>query len=170
MKSFILAMVSAVCVILVSGCASNAALRSQHTDYRYNGEKYGKVVVTLSDSVSRDARKGMRLEEMLLDRKILAQLKAEGLYDESSQDSITVLVNSIYIRNAFNAVMFGFMAGADSLKGAVTLNKGTLELATFDVNASYALGGIAGGQNQARLGWLSDKFAEQAVKMILGKK
>lgn len=170
MKSFILAVIYAVSVIFVSGCASNVALRSQHADYKYNGEKYCKVVVTQSDSITKDARKGSRIDEMLLDRKIITQLKASGLYDESCQDSIKVLVKSIYIRNSFNAIVFGFMAGADSLEGSVTLNNANAELATFDINASYALGGTGGGQDNVRLGWLSEKFAELTVKTILGNK
>ena len=156
--------------VMVSGCASTASLKSQYSGYKYYGEKYGKVEVTQSDNVAKDARKGVRLEEMSLDTKIVNQLKTAGVYDESSGNSISVVINSIHIRNAFNAVMLGVLAGADSLNGTVTLMKGDKQLACFDVKASYALGGTAGGQNQVRLGWLSDKFAEETAQMILGTK
>jgi hypothetical protein len=41
-------------------------------------------------------------------------------------------------------------------------------LNSFEVSASYALGGLAGGQDDARLSWLYEKFAELASKEITG--
>ncbi len=84
-------------------------------------------------------------------------------------ETVTVLIDSIYIRNAFNAIMFGAMSGADNIKGTVTISKDGAEFARFAVKASYALGGLAGGQNQTRLGWLSSKFAEETAKIIVTK-
>ncbi len=152
-----------------SGCASNSALKAQYDDYRYSGEKYGKVIVIQSDKVSADSKKGIRIEEMDLESRIVAELKSSDLYDDTENNTVKVLINSIYIRNAFNAIMFGFMAGADNIDGTVTIFKGDMELASFDIKASYALGGLGGGQNVSRLGWLSNKFAELTTKTILGK-
>lgn len=169
MKSFFFVVLSTVLLGFLSGCAGTANLKEQHSGYTYSGEKYGKVTVSQSEKVLEDVRKGMRLDEMALDKKIIAQLKSRGVYDESSQDSVVILINSIYIRNAFNAIMFGVMSGVDNIDGTVTLLKENTELAKFDVNAAYALGGLGGGQNEVRLTWLSDKFAEQTADMILGK-
>jgi hypothetical protein len=66
--------------------------------------------------------------------------------------------------------MFGFMAGSDNFDGTVTLIDGNKHVKnSFDISASYALGGFAGGVNSSRLGWLSEKFAELTVNTILGK-
>lgn len=40
------------------------------------------------------------------------------------------------------------------------------EIDRFEVSVSYALGGIAGGQDSARMSWLYEKFAEETVKEL----
>jgi len=44
------------------------------------------------------------------------------------------------------------------------------QLDKFSVSASYALGGLAGGQDEARMGWLYEKFAEETIKTLTGAK
>ena len=170
MKSWSFSILILLSLAILTSCATTSTLKEQHRDYVYGGEKYGKVTLSQSEQVLADARKGMRLDDMAIDKKIVVLLKAKGIYDENSPNSVNVLINSIYIRNAFNAVMFGFMSGADNIDGTVTLAKNDNTLAQFDIHPAYALGGIGGGQNEIRLGWLSDKFAEQTIEMILGEK
>lgn len=56
------------------------------------------------------------------------------------------------------------MAGSDRILGTVTARDGQGRLINrFNVNASYALGGLAGGMDQARTGWLYEKFAEETL-------
>jgi hypothetical protein len=63
--------------------------------------------------------------------------------------------------------MFGFMAGDDHVTGQVrVLDPAGRALRSFEVKASYALGGLAGGQDGARLGWLYDKFADMAAEEL----
>ena len=38
----------------------------------------------------------------------------------------------------------------------------------FEVTASYALGGFAGGQDSARMNWLYERFAELTAQEIRG--
>lgn len=66
--------------------------------------------------------------------------------------------------------MFGFMAGDDHIHGTVIVRSpdGT-ELQRFNVNTSYALGGFAGGQTDARMGWLYETFAKHVVDELTGK-
>jgi len=154
---------------LVAGCSSNVHMGSS-TKYAYAGEKYGSVVVVLADAVSKDKGKAYRAEDLDLDKHIIAALKASDLYDEQARGQVRVTVNSIRVRNTFNAVMFGFMAGADNIDGTVQLLDDQQKArADFNVKASYSLGGLAGGQSDTRLGWLRDKFTELTVDMILGK-
>jgi hypothetical protein len=63
--------------------------------------------------------------------------------------------------------MWGFMAGADSLGANVLLKDGagkTLDAA--EVGVSYALGGIGGGDDNARMSWLYEKFTEETLKEL----
>jgi hypothetical protein len=60
--------------------------------------------------------------------------------------------------------MFGVMAGDDHVNGRVRiLDQANVPIRSFDVQASYALGGWAGGQDSMRMNWLYDKFSELAV-------
>jgi len=38
----------------------------------------------------------------------------------------------------------------------------------FNVSASYGLGGIAGGQDDVRMNWLYEKFAEHTIAELSG--
>jgi hypothetical protein len=81
--------------------------------------------------------------------------------------NVEILVKDFRARSNFTAVMFGFMAGADSVTGDVIVKDGTgKELSRFQVSASYALGGLAGGQDEARMGWLYEKFAELTLNEL----
>lgn len=162
-------LVVAVLLVSVGACSSNVRMGNSAA-YTYTGEKFGHVVVVLADSVSKDKDKSYRAEDLAIDQHIVAAMKASKLYDKNAQDSVRVTINSIRVRSTFNAVMFGFMAGSDNIDGIVQLlDEQQKPLASFDVKASYALGGFGGGQSDARLGWLRDKFATLTVDTILGK-
>jgi hypothetical protein len=162
-------LIVAMLVAVLAACSSNVRMGSS-TAYAYSGEKYGKVLIVLSDAVSKNKDKAYRAEDLALDRHIIAAMQASNLYDESAPGVLRVTVNSIRVRNTFNAVMFGFMAGSDNIDGTVELLDGQQKPRTsFSINASYSLGGFGGGQSDARLGWLRDKFAELTVNTILGK-
>jgi len=169
MSRFYRAVCAVALLALVAGCSSNARMGSS-TKYAYAGEKYGAVGVVLAESVSRDKDKAYRAEDLALDQHIIAALKASSLYDEKSTASVRVTINSIRVRNTFNAVMFGFMSGSDNIEGTVQLlDEQQKPRADFTVKASYSLGGFGGGQNGTRLGWLRDKFSELTADMIMGK-
>ncbi len=42
-------------------------------------------------------------------------------------------------------------------------------LQEFSVSASYALGGLAGGQDSTRLSWLYESFAEHVTEELTGQ-
>ena len=82
-----------------------------------------------------------------------------------------VLVKDMRVRSNFSAVMFGFMAGSDSVTGDVILKDPSgSEMDRFEVSVSYALGGLGGGHDSARMGWLYEKFAEETVNELIGEK
>ncbi|OUS30228.1 hypothetical protein A9Q99_07075 [Gammaproteobacteria bacterium 45_16_T64] len=154
---------------IISGCSSHVALSKKSSGYQYKGEKYGAVNLTYASEISQDASKMTRLDQMNLENAIKRALQSNSLFDKNSTEVVEVEIQNIRIRNAFLAIMFGFMSGSDSIDGSVILKKNDKELADFNVSANYALGGFAGGQNDARLGWLSEKFAELTSNTIIGK-
>ena len=79
------------------------------------------------------------------------------------------MITDIRVRSNFSAVMFGFMAGSDRIVGDVIARDAAgKELQRFTVSASYALGGIAGGQDETRMGWLYESFTKEFIKEITG--
>ncbi|MBI3044616.1 MAG: hypothetical protein HYY78_17500 [Betaproteobacteria bacterium] len=61
--------------------------------------------------------------------------------------------------------------GAESLavRSAQSIVRHGLKLLNqFEVSASYALGGLAGGQDEARMGWLYEEFAKLTLKELTG--
>ena len=169
MFRFCRALLAVPLLVLIGACSSNVQMGHSST-YAYAGEKYGKVAVVLADSVSKDKDKAYRAEDLTLDQHIVSAMKASDLYDETSLNSVRVTINTIRVRNTFNAVMFGFMSGSDNIDGTIELfDQQQKSRANFNVKASYSLGGIAGGQSDTRLGWLRDKFAELTVSTILSK-
>jgi hypothetical protein len=64
--------------------------------------------------------------------------------------------------------MFGSLAGNDHIYGRVVVKEADTgkKIKEFEVDAAYALGGIAGGQTQSRMGWLYNKFADLVVKEL----
>jgi hypothetical protein len=88
-------------------------------------------------------------------------LSAASLQDPALTNTLDVEVTNVYIRGTFSAVMFGLFAGADNISGNVrVLDPSGTALRSFEVSASYAFGGAAGGQDSIRLNYLYEKFAE----------
>ncbi len=80
---------------------------------------------------------------------------------------ILVEVKDVRVRSNFSAVMWGFMAGNDHITGDIVIqNNNGSELDRFEVSVSYALGGLAGGMDSSRMGWLYETFAEETVKEL----
>jgi len=97
-------------------------------------------------------------------------LKAKQLLAGDSDYRIEVEITDLRVRSHFAAVMFGFMAGSDSVTGNVyVLEKTGRRVHKYEVSVSYALGGLAGGQDETRMGWLYEEFARVAVNELTGE-
>lgn len=171
MHTRFLKLVLAASIVSLAGCSSNVRLDSDiQASYQYRGEKYGKVVTTMADSVASDVDKATRFQQLGLEQAIIGRLKQDNLYDAQSGNTVNVVVNSLRVRNAASAIMFGAMAGSDNMEGSVTLKTPDGKvLNKFTIDASYALGGFGGGQNTTRLGYLSQTFGDLTAKTILNK-
>ena len=131
--------------------------------------KYSGVSVSFTDEAKAKHRENLKFDPNELSQNVLRALESNSLIDPTSSNKIEIVVKDVRVRSNFSAVMWGFMAGDDRITGDVKIKDGTdATLNAFEVSASYALGGLAGGQDDARMGWLYEKFAELASREISG--
>jgi len=87
------------------------------------------------------------------------KFEESGLMNAASEYSVHIAVTDLRTRSTFTAIMFGFMAGNDHIVGTVTItDNSNRTLKSFEISASYALGGLAGGQDSMRMNWLYEKI------------
>jgi hypothetical protein len=95
--------------------------------------------------------------QTLLDT-VKRSMQTSKLLDENSSlaiRSVDILITDMRARSNFTAIAFGFMAGADMVKGdVITRDLQGKEIDRFEVHADYALGGLAGGMDSTRMDWL----------------
>lgn len=133
--------------------------------------KLGAVTVDLSPAAREKLKDNLKFDQ----EKLRAHLeRALAAYDVLALDqkgripALAITVTDIRVRSNFSAVMWGALAGADSIDGEVSIVDPQGQVRDrVKVSASYALGGIAGGQDDARMGWLYESFAKEAVKVLV---
>ena len=125
-------------------------------------------VSAVNVSLSPDAR-SLQADTPQFNREELAgamrrKLEGKGLIGPGAGHRVEVTVTSMRVRSAVVAVMLGILAGADHITGRLRLvDEQGKSLRNFEINASYGLGGFAGGQDSTRMGWLYDKFSDLAL-------
>jgi hypothetical protein len=156
-----------VAVALVSGCASGVK--------RSDGQKagsfqpsaefpIGKINVAVTDEARNKLKNNFKFNQDQLRNSIQEALTNNQLFKADSGMTLDVLVTRIRVRSTFSAVMWGAMAGNDAVEGEVSVKDASGKpLDKFSVNASYALGGFAGGQDSMRTGWLYEAFAKEVL-------
>jgi hypothetical protein len=164
-------------IIALAGCSSGVE-RAAHTQFQAPqfddpGEQAGGLNVKLSSEAKDDATDNLKFNKSDLEATIRRALEINNLLAEqfdSGLPTIEVTVTSVRVRSSFSAIMFGFMAGDDHIDGNVVVRAtdGNV-LQKFSVSASYALGGLAGGQDSSRLSWLYETFAEHMTEELTGK-
>lgn len=148
-----------VLLILVSGCASQVTKptdtpRPEIRALRHvTLEMSPQAVRKIADDVAFDMNKFKEvLVEALESRQLIA---SDGDFD------LNVVIKEVRIRGTGSAVWLGFLAGDDHVTGdAIVLDRTGEAVYTYKANASYALGGIAGGDDSTRVNWLYKKFSE----------
>lgn len=126
-----------------------------------------KVVLEVSPQVKADSANNATFSQEELARRVRERLIAKQLVGVGASQYVDIVVTDVRIRSTFTAIMLGFMAGDDHIGGRVRLmSASNEELRAFDITASYALGGLAGGQDGARMPWLYDKFAELVLQEL----
>jgi hypothetical protein len=131
------------------------------------------VEIKLTDEVKARLKNSLRFDQEALQRSVELALSNRHIFDQQKKEgtrNLHITITHVRVRNTFNAVMWGFMSGNDSINGDVELKDQTgATLDTFHIDTSYALGGYAGGQDSARMNWLYEAFAKQVVTALLGE-
>jgi hypothetical protein len=127
-----------------------------------------RAVKSVTLSLSEEAKKlvidNLKFNQETLRTTVERALSGQNLVKADAVQVLDIEITSFRTRSNFTAIMFGFMAGSDNVEGIVSvkdMNGNVLKRAK--VSASYALGGIAGGQDDARMSWLYEEFAKHTV-------
>ncbi len=159
-------------MLILTGCSGNIT-RTDSSNISTNiveNTKLSNIEVSMIEAMQDKLDKNNTFDVSMLEKSIENKLINASLKEENSKYILNIIINDVRVRSTFNAVMWGFMSGDDHIKGKATIvdNDGTI-VNEFNVNASYALGGFAGGQDSSRMSWLYEKFAELIVEGIQGK-
>jgi hypothetical protein len=174
MKSQVLAALLVVSAIALGGCASGVNRPSTMTNSPRTEissvKPLSSVTLSFTDEAKQKASENLKFNSDELLSHVRRALDANSLLKPGADQlnpSLEVRIKDVRIRSNFSAIMFGFMAGADSITADVIVKSPAgQELDRFEVSTSYALGGIAGGQDSARMSWLYEKFAEETLKEL----
>lgn len=137
------------------------------------GQRAGGVSISLTDEAQKQAADNLKFNHETLLATVRRALEGNNVLAKEADPSlpkIDILVTDVRVRSNFSAIMFGFMAGDDRIKGDVIV-RGPNGVAQqqFTISTSYALGGIAGGQDSARMDWLYESFAKRVLEELTGK-
>jgi hypothetical protein len=161
--------------LLCSACASGVR-RADVTPAEHFSASSGPIARSVSISLSDDAQKkvadNIKFNPQTLLDTVKRTMQTSKLLDENSSlatRSVDIVITDMRARSNFTAIAFGFMAGADMVKGdVVTHDMQGKEIGRFEVHADYALGGLAGGMDSTRMDWLYEKFAQLTLESLQG--
>ena len=160
----------ALCAVLIAGCASGVKRTEDHKTALFKPSAdipIGQINVSATpEAIAKIEEAKKKFSPELLRGSIMTALSAQHLLAQNGQGGLVmdVVVTRVRVRSTFNAIMWGAMSGNDAVDGQVTVKDVTGKmLDQFDVTASYALGGFAGGQDATRTGWLYDAFAKEVA-------
>ncbi len=155
---------SLVVVGFLGACSGTVTQMPQTSNYNYQNEKYNEIQISTNQATMSEEK---IFDQQAFQTALENALKEKGLVDTSSAKTIRVDIKNVRLRSQGAAVMFGFLAGTDSLAGTVSLldEKNNL-ISKFDVDASYGAGGLIGGLDGTRMEWLYNKFAELTSQTI----
>jgi len=162
-----------IAAALLGGCASGVTRMDAPTSAGASAAP--AVAITdvkavnlyLSDDAKKLVGDNMKFNPDTLKSTVERTLGARNLVKADSAQTLDIEITSFRTRSNFTAIMFGFMAGNDNVEGVVTVKDAAGKvLKKAKVSASYALGGIGGGQDDARMSWLYEEFAKHTAAEI----
>lgn len=158
-------------VVALSGCAGTLQREagSANGQAKLVGASYSKMEIVLTDQARKLQADNPQFNAQELAGYLQRRLDGNGLLRPDAAYRVNVTIDEFRVRSAVSAVLFGLMAGTDSIDGHVQVVDGQgRHLHSFKISASYGLGGWGGGQDGTRMNWLYDKFAELTVGELMG--
>jgi hypothetical protein len=136
-----------------------------------SSNQVGDVTIAVSGKAKEQLAENLKFNQDTLLDHVKRAIQAKDLLGSGALPTLEITVTDVRVRSNFSAVMWGPMAGSDHITGDVVIRgHDGQQIDKFSVSASYALGGLAGGQDEARMGWLYEKFAEETIKALTGSK
>ena len=162
----VIRLTGAVLAALMLGACASGVQRDGEAAMVQGGASAPIKVSAVSISLSPEAQKLVADNTKFDQEKLLATmrriLEGRGLIASGAGEKAEIVVTDFRTRSSFSAVMFGVMAGTDSLAGDVVVkDAGGKVVRKFKVSASYGLGGLAGGQDDVRMNWLYETFRSE---------
>lgn len=162
---------SAGVLLFLSACASQVTRAPEAAGApREPVRALSTYTVTMSPQANTQLTDNLKFNIDMLRTKVGQALESKGLVAKDGDFEMQVVVDDIRVRGTFSAVMFGFMAGDDHIYGTATLRRGDKTLGSFGIKTSWALGGLAGGQDDARMGWRYEEFAKQPAEELVARR
>lgn len=159
-------------VFNLAGCASGMKQSNLESQQYLISHPARSVTIRLNDEAKEKAGDNPRFNQHTLLDHIKRTLVARDLLNETTPEAVNaieIVIKDFHLRSRFSAVILGLTADSDSIVGDIILKDAAgKELSRFEVSASYTLAGFGGGQDEARMGWLYEKFAELAVVHLSG--
>ena len=154
----------AALLVLLTGCAATVKQDARVYGDVSRLEGVTQVVASLSPDAAKQQVDNPQFNREELALRLRHRLEAKGLTAPSATHRVEIVVTDIRVRGAFAAIVLGFMAGDDHVTGRVrVLDPAGRALRSFEIHATYAFGGVAGGQDGVRMNWMYDKFSELAA-------
>jgi hypothetical protein len=162
---------AAAIVLGLSACASQVSRSPEAAGATPEPVRaLSSFTVSMSPQANAQLADNLKFDIGALRTKVGLALESRNLVASDGDFELAVVVDDIRVRGTFTAVMFGFMAGDDHLNGTATLRRGDKTLGSFGIKTSWALGGFAGGQDDARMGWLYEEFAKQLADELVARR
>lgn len=155
----------------LGGCASGVARQEgSAAPHRIAAEQKVKPVsLTVTPGVKASLDDNIKFNPDTLLSMINRRLELNGMIADQGTLSIEIVIKDVRVRSTAVAVLFGFMAGDDRIVGDIFLKDASGRmLDRFEVSASYALGGWAGGQDDMRMSWLYEEFSKVLIAELMG--
>ncbi len=155
-------------LVLLTACAGTVKREAGQMNKTYATAGISAVAVKLTPEAQALLKDNPQFNANDLQGFIQRRLEGNGSFSATATERVEVVVTSIRMRSMASAVILGVLAGADHVEGKVrVLSPEGKRLHSFDVNASYAFGGYAGGDS-TRMGWMYDKFSELVLSELTG--
>ncbi len=156
-------------LVLLTACAGTVKREPGQMNKTYVTAGVAAVQVSMTPEAQALLKDNPQFSSRDLQGYIQRRLEGNGTFNAAAAaERVEVVVTSIRVRSTASAVIFGVLAGQDHMEGKVRVfSPEGRRLHSFDVNASYAFGGAAGGDG-LRMGWMYEKFSELVLAELTG--